>query len=122
MSLDDFVDVGYNKNNLQINNHNDRISVNEFHLQNKKSHIQINQNSNADKDILHSINAYNVLNNKFDTNKEKVSAYINIANEANKTARNIEVNNNIKDVSKIFPIKLFTVYIFYINVILTLYL
>ncbi|KAF3429958.1 hypothetical protein E2986_01232 [Frieseomelitta varia] len=89
MSLDAFTDVGYNKNNLQINNHDDRIS-------NKKSHIQINQNSNADKDILHSINAYNILNNKLDTNKEKVSAYINIANETNKTARNIEVNN-IKD-------------------------
>lgn len=106
MSLRAFTDVGYNKNNLQINNHNDRIFVNEFHSQNKKSHIH--QNSNVDEDILHSINAsYNILNNKTDTNKEKVSTYINTANEENKTARNIEVNNNIKDVSKIFSIKLF---------------
>ncbi|KAK1129058.1 hypothetical protein K0M31_020188 [Melipona bicolor] len=119
MSLHAFSDVGYNKNNLQINNHNDRISVNEFHLQNKKSHIQINQNSNADKNILHSINTYNLLNNKPDTDKD--NTHKNAANEANKTARNVEVNN-IKDVSKIFSIKLFTLYMFHINVILTLYL
>ncbi|XP_050494230.1 putative uncharacterized protein DDB_G0282133 isoform X2 [Bombus huntii] len=102
-----FTYAASNKNNLKISNHNeDSTSIDEFHLQNKKQHIQIKQNCNKNQDIPHTSSAkcslkMNVSNNIFtnntDTNKENFHMSVDTVNEMNKISKNIKVNNNIKD-------------------------
>lgn len=114
-----FTYAASNKNNLKISKHNeDSTSIDEFHLQNKNQHIQIKQNCNKNQDIPHTSSAIcslkmnasnNIFTNNTDTNKEKFHMSVDTVNEMNKISKNIKVNNNIKDVSKIS----FKLYIFY---------
>lgn len=112
ISTNALINVSSNKNNLQIIHYNENnTSINDCNIQNKESHIQIKKNCNVE-DILCTSNtkclpkidtSNNLLYNKTDlTNEENTYTYIGITNDANKEFENIKIDNNIKNVSKIF--------------------
>lgn len=113
ISTNALINVSSNKNNLQIIHYNENnTSMNDFNIQNRESHIQIKKNCNVYEDIICTSNtkclpkidiSNNLLHNKTDlTNEENTYTCIGITNDANKEFGNIKIDNNIKNVSKIF--------------------
>lgn len=111
ISTNALINVSSNKNNLQIIHDNENnTSMNEFNIQNRESHIQIKKNCNVYEDILCTSNtkylpkigtSCNLLHNNTDSTNEE-NTYTCIINDANKEFGNIKIDNNIKNVSKIF--------------------